>query len=111
MKENDPLLPREGNDQNDEQPVPNNNELAGEPPIQYHHWYSQDEMLAKLGMHPNTLKAHRRKGHIGYSKPGAKIFYTEEDYQKFLMLFYKGPLLLLWALSWLADSIELATFF
>ncbi|KAA9042124.1 helix-turn-helix domain-containing protein [Ginsengibacter hankyongi] len=111
MKEKDPLLPEDGTGEGNEQPDSSNNEqVPGQPPPN-HTWYTQDEMLAKLGMHPNTLKKHRQKGHIGFSKVGAKFFYTEEGYQKFLMRFYKGPLLLLWALSWLADSFELAAVF
>ena len=120
MQDNQTSLPPEGDEEANGQP--HQNDQPGpkqdgqpapgqEPPVSNHVWYSQDEMLAKLQMHPNTLKKHRNKRHIGYSKPGAKFFYTEEDYQKFLMRFYKGPLLLLWALAWLSDSLDVVFLF
>ena len=111
MKKKKPLLPRDDDAQGGDPPTPGNNKGNGEAHMPWHHWYSQDEMLAKLGMCANTLKKHRQKGHIGYSQVGAKFFYREDDYQRFLMLFYKGPFLLLWAVSWLADSMELVSIF
>ena len=70
-------------------------------------WHTQDEMLALLGMHTNTLQYHRRKLHIGFAKIRGKFYYSEMDYQRFMMLFYKGPILLFWAFMSLGDSIEM----
>jgi hypothetical protein len=73
-------------------------------------WFSEDELVEFLGMHPNTLYNHRRDGHIGHSKPGAKLFYPEEDVHLFLMRFYKGPtMVLVWLLYSLADVMDVAS--
>ena len=48
-------------------------------------WHSEDEMLAKLGMHKNTLYKYRKTGQIGYSKKGGKFYYSDLDYQAVMM--------------------------
>jgi hypothetical protein len=58
-------------------------------------WYTQDEMLRMLGMHANTLYKHRKKRNIGFTKVSGKIFYSEDDYQGFMMRFYNEPSILL----------------
>ena len=75
-------------------------------------WYTHKEMAAKLRMHPNTLMYHRDLIHIGHSKIGRKTWYSEHDYQTFLIRFYRGPLILLFlVLSWLSDSLEVVAVF
>ena len=94
MQENELSMPGTG----DEQPGNKAHQI----------WYTEDEMRKKLKMHPNTLKYHRNKLHIGHSKIGRKIYYSEHSYQTFLMRFYRRPLVLLaWAFSWLCDGLEL----
>jgi hypothetical protein len=96
MKENKPPMPGPGDEQ-----TGNHAHLI---------WYTGAEMSKKLKMHPNTLKYHRMQIHIGHSKIGRKIYYSEHDYQTFLMRFYRGPLVLFaWAFSWLCDGLELVS--
>ncbi len=85
---------------------------AAPPPSPADVWITEDEMRRRLQMHANTLRRHRERGHLGFSKVGGKIFYTEKDLQDFLRRFYKGPLLLLvWISSWLGDCVEFADLF
>ena len=75
-------------------------------------WFTEDELQEFLGMHENTLYHHRKNGHLGHSKPGAKFFYTEEDVHLFLRRFYKGPtMVLVWLLYSIAVVIDVVSVF